>query len=766
MARSLKEYVDKQIARLRFSSLRSRLLLLLSLTLLPAFGLIVYSAIETRQQAAGHALANATWLTRLITAQQEAMVETAHQQLRTLAQLPIVRRPDSAVLCSQTFAEIRKQNPLYLNLGVIDPDGTLRCSALPFTGKVDFSDRSCFLAAMEQRNFAIGDYQIGPLSGRGTVSLAYPVLDEPGKPLAVVFIALDFDALVNKLVETSTLPGNPILPESLSITLVDDRGTVLARQPDADKWVGRAWPNAPLVKTIHAHPEAGTAREMGVDGVERLYAFAPVQSSHANRIYTVVGIPTATVFADSQRLFARALLLMTLIAAMALAATWIGTNTLILRPLATLMGTARRLRQGDLGARTGRAHSKDEFGQLARGFDDMADALQLRQSEAARAEARFASIIDLSADAIISVDEGQRVLIFNQGAAHIFGYSTTEMLGQPLDRLLPERFVAAHGEHIRAFARVPSTPRYMDRRPDIVGKRKDGSEFPAEASISRATEDGKLIFTVFLRDISARKQAEAEILALNAHLELRVQQRTAELHAANQELEAFSYSVSHDLRAPLRAIDGFSLAVVEDCAAQLDDKAKGYLSRVRTATQRMGQLIDDMLALAQVTRASLRAETVDMSALATDVVADLQKANPGRTVDWRIEPGLRARGDPRLLRVALVNLFDNAWKFTGRQPQPRIEFGARRDTDTDTDTIEFFIRDNGVGFDMAHAGKLFGAFQRLHSVAEFPGTGIGLATVKRVLIRHCGQVSAESTPGQGATFHFTLPASRGYGASP
>jgi len=408
----------------------------------------------------------------------------------------------------------------------------------------------------------------------------------------------------------------------------------------------------------------------------------------------------------------------------------------------------------------------DEAGQLARDFNAMLNALS-------SSEKRFTNIVNLAADAIISVNEEQRILIFNQSAERIFGYTSAEMLGQPLDRLLPAHLAGAHRAHVRSFAAEPETARDVNRRAEIHGRRKDGTEFPAEANISKVKENGNIQFTVFLRDISARKQAEEEIRQLNVNLERRVLERTIELHAANQELEAFSYSVSHDLRAPLRSIDGFSQAVLEDYADKLDDQGKDYLGRVRGATQRMGHLIDDMLALSRVTRAEMRRETVDLSALAADVFAELQKGEPLRRVDWHIESGLAAEGDARLLRVALVNMLGNAWKFTSKTANAKIEFGAASAPDTGNAPIpdtpgtpetqgapdfapSFFVRDNGAGYDMSYADKLFGAFQRLHLLSDFPGTGIGLATVQRIIHRHGGRVWAEGAVGKGATFYFNL----------
>jgi light-regulated signal transduction histidine kinase (bacteriophytochrome) len=262
------------------------------------------------------------------------------------------------------------------------------------------------------------------------------------------------------------------------------------------------------------------------------------------------------------------------------------------------------------------------------------------------------------------------------------------------------------------------------------------------------------------RDITDRKKAEAllrereeALRQLNTQLEQRVIDRTAQLEATNRELEAFAYSVSHDLRTPLRSIDGFSQALLEDYHTVLADEGQEFLRRIRASTQRMGGMIDGLLTLSRIARSELRVQPLNLSSMAAEVAAQLAEAEPDRQVEVVIQPNMMVNGDTRLMRIALQNLLENAWKYTRQQPHPRVEVRAQA---RGRGEMVFSVSDNGAGFDMAYAEKLFGAFQRLHTQSEFPGHGIGLATVQRIIHRHGGRIWAQARLGEGATFYFTL----------
>jgi len=338
----------------------------------------------------------------------------------------------------------------------------------------------------------------------------------------------------------------------------------------------------------------------------------------------------------------------------------------------------------------------------------------------------------------------------NRAFCNILGYSEKELKQIKWSDLTHPDDVAHSNRAVEALLSGKEESMNFEKR--YIHKNGEIIWTEVNVFLQRDPQGQPAFFITSINNITERKKQEEEIRQLTADLEQRVADRTRQLESINKELEAFSYSVSHDLRAPLRSIDGWSLALYEDFHDTLDEKGKGYIDRVRKESQKMGHLIDDLLQLSRVTRSEMKHIPVDLSALVGSIAARLDESYPDRTINWVIRPGLKATGDPVMMEIILTNLLENACKFTKKQPEARIEFGQ---ADSEPEQ-PFFIRDNGVGFDMTYAGKLFTAFQRLHKQSEFPGTGIGLATVQRIIHRHGGRLWAESRPMEGATFYFTL----------
>lgn len=420
------------------------------------------------------------------------------------------------------------------------------------------------------------------------------------------------------------------------------------------------------------------------------------------------------------------------------------------RDLRELSRASRLLAAGDLNARAV-VRRQDEVGEVATAFNGMVETLAERIGELKASEARLDLVMRATMDGVWDWDVANDSYYLSPRFKELLGYREDGMpdeRGSFLEHLHPE-------DRARVEAAVE---RHFSQRTcyDIEYRMRtaDGSYrwFRARGQ-AVWDESGKVVrFAGATSDVMAQKLAGAEVGKLAARLEQCVQERTAELTAANRELEAFSYSVSHDLTAPLRSIDGFSRMLAEDYGGRLDERADGYISRIRAGTARMHRLIDDLLSLSRITRNEMRRETVDLSAIAQRIAAELEQSAPGRDVEFVIAPDMLAAGDPNLLAIALTNLLHNAWKFTARHEHARIEAGMTRDDGRST----YFVRDDGAGFDPHYASKLFSPFQRMHGVQEFEGTGIGLAIVHRIIQQHGGRIWAEAEPEKGATFRFTL----------
>ena len=363
------------------------------------------------------------------------------------------------------------------------------------------------------------------------------------------------------------------------------------------------------------------------------------------------------------------------------------------------------------------------------------DVTQQRQ-----ADARFRGLLEAAPDATLCVDSDGRIVLVNAQAERLFGYPREELAGQPVEILVPDAIKAGHPGLRAGYAADPK-PRQMGAGLNLSGRRRDGTTFPAEISLSAIDTDQGLLVSAAIRDVTQQRQA------------------LGDLRRTNQNLQSLSYSLAHDLRTPLRSLAGFSTLLIEDYGDTLGADGRGYARRIEAASEHMGHILDDLLHLSDISRAKISFQQVDLGAEATAIAAGLQREDPGRHVRFTIQQPARALADVDLIREVLHNLLDNAWKFTSDRDSASIEFGMTPATDA---RVCCYVRDNGAGFDPAFVHKLFQPFQRLHTTRGFAGTGtgtgIGLASVRQIVDRHNGRTWAEGTVGHGATFFFTLQA--------
>jgi PAS domain S-box-containing protein len=851
-----------------FSSLRARLLLLVLIAVLPAFGIILWTSLEQRSNEQKHAEEVAVQLTRLVATQQHTIIEGARQLFVGLAGAPQILGGDAAG-CRTYLAGINAVEKRYIAISLAAPNGDIVCSSVTLNGPVNLSDREYVQRMLQTRQFTTGQY----VMARGglnvpTLPFAYPLTNQAGEITGILVSGLDLTWLTE-------FAANVSLPEDTTLTVLDRDGVVMARRPDPEIWVGKTVADRPMGRTVLSVGE-GTAELPGLDGKQRLFAFAPLGGAGTHDAYVAVGISTATAYAGINRTLIRNLSLLGGVAVLALLAAWFGGEWFILRSMRVLVGASQRVGAGDLNARSGLAHDRGEIGQLAGSFDEMAEALQRRETERNRAEdalreieerfrllvdgvsdyailmldphgrvmswnsgaerikgytsdeiigkhfscfyaaedieqgkpqrelqiaaaegrfedenwrvrkdgsrfwanvvitplrdsggqlrgfakitkdmterkqaeaalreseGRFRSFVEHSVSGIFMVDEQGRIVSTNPAAERMFGYQGDEIVGRPLETLLPDRFRTQHAAHCKRFWEAPAA-RPMRPDLDLWAQRKDGGEFPVAINLSPLdAPEGRLV-AASISDITEQKRAGEQL-----------EQIMQDLKRSNAELEQFAYVASHDLQEPLRMVGNYTQLLARRYEGKLDADADDFINYAVDGAKRMQTLINDLLAFSRVGTRGKEVVATDAEAVLVRTLRDLGAAAAESGVIITHDPLPIVLADDGQLGQVFQNLIGNAIRFRGDGPA-RIHVSAQRNGSG----YVFSVNDNGIGISPEYFERIFVIFQRLHGRGRYPGTGIGLAVCKKIVERHGGRIWVESEPGQGATFYFTLPA--------
>lgn len=725
------------------------------IALTPVFAILIQLSLSEQAGALEQARTSLRNQVQLMANGQQALLDGARDMLAPLGHAAFTRsgKPEA---CNAYLREVNELFPRYSHLGFADADGNVVCRSSTNLRPLNVGDRRYFRNAVHTRRFTVGEYLISRILGAPAIALSLPVYLPAGELHGVQYAVLELTALQNQL-------RNLAIPSVTTAIVTDVDGTILAWSGPRIQRVGERVTDGFLLKAVHSQRmELGKASDDR--GQEWLYAVQPVPSDGGGGLVVASLVSVASVLSPAARQLQVQLTILLMIALTAsFLAWWIG-DRLLARPIDRLLAKIHALEQWEHGLMsdaTDVVHVR-ELRRINSGIDRLALALALRwsQRDAALAnieeqktwlensERRYRTQFDASPQPMWVFDaDTLAFLAVNDAAVEHYGYARDEFMKMTLAHMVHPEETHLLLESVQKF-RTKSQDGIRGRH-----RRKNGQLIDVEIATHPIDWNGHPGCATIIYDVTSRILAERSWQRLHQTLEQKVAERTHELELANEELEAFSYSVSHDLRGPLHIIDGFCAALLDRHRDALPVQATHYLERIRAGTVQMNALIVDLLSFAKAGRAPLDLRQVDLAPLAANVIANLRHRFPDRRVSVEIEEPMPALCDSSLLEIVLENLIGNAWKFTARTPEAAIRIG-RASGAGQTDT--YVVADNGAGFDMAHAEKLFKTFQRLHSAGEFEGTGIGLSIVYRIIKRHGGRVWAESRPNEGARFYVSL----------
>lgn len=780
-----------------WASLRARLVVLVLIAIIPALGLILYTGVEMRRTASVEAQANALRLAQSISGAQDDLLEGARQLLTTLAQIPVARGSDP-VVCKALFSTLLKKYPRYANLGVTTPAGDAICSGLPLPGPTNFADRAWFQRALESRDFVTSEYLFGRISRKAIVSFAYPILDEAREVQAVLFAGLDLDWLNGVIAKTE-------LPASATLTVIDRKGTILARFPNPEKWVGKSIAETPVVWTILSQGE-GTTEAVGMDGVPRLYGFSSL--GNTRDAYISIGIPRDVAFATANRLLARNLVALGIVGVLALVAAWFGADLFVLRRVNDLVSTTKRLTAGDLRARTALRYGKGELSELARAFDQMAASMEQLITERKRAEQRLTSLHEINIAMTSSLDlhavlnvlmekidlflPYTAVLVWLRNResgllerAACWNLDEEDWKGRKLASTPPLVKAAMEGKAPVVASNVQTDPRTLD--PDLY-RRHGLVSYLGVPLLTKGEALGVLVFLtreehkftneeiVFLSTLAG----QAAIAIHNSQLHEQAKNQALELEKANKVKDEFLGLVSHELRTPVNAVLGYAAMIQDGLYGEVHEEQRETLGKIINRSHDLLSMVNSLLEATRIEAGGVRLERneVHLSEFLAEVRSTYDiRLDKELTLIWDYPSDLPTlETDRDKLRHILQNLVNNAIKYTDRGSvtiAARMKEGSRQQAVGGGEEpsashlspqalekwVEFKVTDTGIGIPKESLPSIFEMFRQVKGLKNGSrgGVGLGLHIVKKFAELLGGKIEVESELGKGSTFTVTMP---------